>query len=225
MKLAALFSGGKDSVYALHCAKQQDHSIECLVTIHSTYKNSYMYHLPNIQLTELSAQAMDLPLLIGKTSEGKEKELGILKEILLELKEKIGINGIVSGALASEYQKKRVDRIAFELGLKSLAPLWHCNQLQLLEEMLKTKLEIIIVGVYAAGLNENWLGRKLDWKSLAELKKLKEKFNISLAGEGGEFETLVTNAPFFKKRIKIKKAVKKWDGVRGELEIKKAILV
>ncbi len=224
MNCAALFSGGKDSVLALHRALQTGHSIECLVTIRSLAKDSYMYHLPNIALTELSAKAMNLPLVIGETSEGKEKELGVLREILSDLKKSAGIKGVVSGAIASNYQKKRVDSIASGLGLKSIAPLWHRDEEKLLEEMLAEKMEIIIVGVYAAGLDERWLGRKLDGAALGDLAALREKFGLSLAGEGGELETLVVNAPLFNKRIGIEKAEKEWDGARGELRVKKATL-
>jgi len=224
MKLAALFSGGKDSVYALLKAIEAGHSIERLVTVRSTNRDSYMYHLPNIALTELSAEALGMPLVIGETAEEKEKELGILEELLSDVKKSAEIEGVVSGAVASNYQKERVDRIAEKLGLESLAPLWHRNERELLEEMIAGGLEIIVAGVYAGGLDEKWLGRKLDSEALAELEKLKEKFDLSLVGEGGEIETLVIDAPMFSKRISIEEAVKEWDGARGELKIKKASL-
>ena len=43
--------------------------------------------------------------------------------------------------------------------------------------------------------------------------------------EGGEGETFVTDAPFFKKRIVIEEWDKSWDGIRGVAKIKKAKLV
>ena len=225
MKLAVLFSGGKDSAYALFKAFNAGHGIISLVTIKAKSTDSYMYHLPNIHLTEFAARAMDLPLVIVETPGEKEKELLELEQILRSLKEEKKIEGVLSGAIASQYQKERVDKICQDLSLESVAPLWHKNQLELMNEMLENKFEIIIVGVAAAGLDESFLGRKIDDKLLAELVELNKKYSINIAGEGGEFETLVTNCPMFKKRIKIIETETEWDGSRGELKIKKVELV
>lgn len=90
--------------------------------------------------------------------------------------------------------------------------------------MFEAGFEIIITSVSAAGLNQSWLGRRIDERCIEELLKLREKYGISIVGEGGEMETFVTDAPFFKNKIKIKKAEKSWDGVRGVFEIKDAEL-
>jgi len=52
------------------------------------------------------------------------------------------------------------------------------------------------------GMDEAWLGRHFDKKMLADLKELKPQVQGDLAGEGGEYETLVLNAPFFRKKDK-----------------------
>lgn len=224
MKLVCLFSGGKDSTFALYKAMQEKHEIVCLLTMKSKRKDSYMYHFPNIHLAEYSAQALDIPLIFSETSGEKEKELIELEEELLALKESQGIEGVVSGAVASNYQKERVDKICKKLGLKSIALLWHRDEKELIEEMLANGFRIIIVGVAAAGLDENWLGKELNENSLRELIKLKEKYGVSLVGEGGEFETLVLDCPIFKKKIKVIESEKKFSGTSGELVIKKAEL-
>lgn len=224
MKLAALYSGGKDSTFAIWKALQEKHSIECLITIKSRSKESFMYHVPNIDLAKLGAEAMGFPLIMAETPGEKEKELTELKEILRELSEAGRIDGILSGAIASKYQRERIEKIAQNLGQKSLAPLWGMNEEKLMREMIDEGFEVIIVGVYAAGLGESWLGRKIDSSALNELLELRERFGISLAGEGGEIETIVTDCPLFKKRIEILEAEKLWNGVRGEIEIKKAVL-
>jgi len=76
----------------------------------------------------------------------------------------------------------------------------------------------------ADGFNESWLGRELDLNALDDLKRLEKKFHINIGGEGGEYETFVTDCPLFKKRIVIKEAEKIWDKTRGEFIIKKVIL-
>ena len=224
MKLAALYSGGKDSTFAIWKALKEGHSIECLVTIKSLNKDSFMYHVPNIHLTELGAEAMELPLIMSETAGEKEKELEELEGVLSGLAGQGRIEGMLSGAIASRYQKERVDKIAQNLGQESVAPLWGLGEAALMEEMILAGFKVLVVGVYAGGLGEEWLGRELDAKALEELAALKEKFGLSLAGEGGEIETLVTDCPLYKKKIEIVDAEKKWDGVRGELEIKKAAL-
>ena len=224
MKLAALYSGGKDSTFAIWKALGQGHSIECLVTIKSLSKDSFMYHVPNIDLVKLGAEAMAFPLIMAETAGRKEEELKELEGILAELAASGRIEGILSGAVASKYQSERIGKIAQNLGQESLTPLWGLDERELMDEMVAAGFEVIVVGVYAGGLDEKWLGRVIDAKALGELAALKEKFRISLVGEGGEIETLVTDCPLYKKKISVLESRKSWDGVRGELEIKKAEL-
>jgi len=54
---------------------------------------------------------------------------------------------------------------------------------------------------------------------------LNSKYQVSLVGEGGEYETLVLDAPFLKKRIKIVKATKIWQANAGYLLVEEAKLV
>lgn len=225
MRAVALFSGGKDSTYSLFLAKKQGNEIASLVTIKSKNPASYMYHSLNIDFVGEQAEAMDLPLIISYTEGEKEKELNELKEVLKDLKEQVGIEGVVAGAVASNYQKKRVEKICRALGLKLIAPLWHKNQEELLKGLIKENFKVIIAGVYAGGLGEEWLGRELDKENVNKLIEVSKKYGFSLIGEGGELETFVTDCPLFKKKIKIAESEKSWDGVRGELRIKKVELV
>ena len=221
MRVAVLYSGGKDSNYALHWALKQGFEVKYLVSMVSESDESYMYHVPNIHLTELQARAIGIPLVKGFTSGEKEKEVEDMKAVLEGLK----IEGVVAGALASEYQKRRVDRVAEELGLKSFAPAWHRDPVDYMRELIRI-FDIVMVGVSAYGLDERWLGRKIDGKALKELVKLHEKYRIHVAGEGGEFETFVRDAPFFKARIVFDEVEKKWNGwdYSGVLEVKRAHL-
>ncbi len=225
MRTAALFSGGKDSLFSIYRAMKQGHEIVTLITIMPKRHDSYMYHVPNVHLTEYGAQAMDLPLIEKESSGKKEKELEDLKEILKDVKKELKIEGVISGANASRYQSERIAKICDDLKMKSITPMWQEDEETLIKEMIDLGFKIIIVGVGAGGLDENWLGKMLDEKALEELKKLKEKFGISLVGEGGEFETFVIDSPLFKKKIKIIETEKKWQGSWGELKIKKAELV
>lgn len=225
MKLAALFSGGKDSTFALYNAIRQGHNIRYLVTIFPERQDSWMFHHPCIELTKLQSEALGIQQIIEKTKGEKEKELEDLKKALEKIKDKI--EGVVSGAVASRYQKNRIDKVCKELKLKSITPLWNKNPEELFKEEIKSGFEIIITAVSAAGLDENWLGKKIDLESIEELKELSKKFGFNLVFEGGEAETLVLNAPIFKKKIDFHDAEKIWDSKTnsGYLIIKNARLI
>ena len=134
------------------------------------------------------------------------------------------IEGIISGAVRSTYQKSRIDGICAEIGLKSIAPLWGEDQMVLMEELISKGFEVIFIGVYAYGLGRNWLGRRLDRQTLNDLIELNRKYGISLIGEGGEYETLVLDAPYFKKRIKLLRHKIIWEGESGYLLVDEAEL-
>lgn len=209
MELAALFSGGKDSTYALYKIVSQGHKIKYLVTIFPGREDSWMFHYPCIELTKLQSIALGIRQIIQKTKGEKEKELEDLKSILSKVKNEI--DGIVSGAVASKYQKSRIDKICKELRLKSFAPLWNRDPEELLREEIKSRFEIIITGTYCEGFDKSWLGRKIDERCIEDLKKLKEKYGINLSGEGGEYETLTLDCPLFKKKILIESFETIWD--------------
>lgn len=218
MRLAALCSGGKDSSYALWLASQEGHEVAWLVTMIPEREDSWMFHYPNIHLMDLFAECSNLPLVRGETEGVKEKEVEDLKARLSELK----IDGVISGAVASTYQKERVERVCKELGLTSITPLWNRDPLELLQEILEAGFEVMIMSASAEGLDEEWLGRKIDDGCIQDLKKLHEDFGINPAGEGGEYETLVLDAPFFKKRINLIKTRKIWEIDSGRLLVEEA---
>jgi len=203
MKLGLLFSGGKDSTYAAYLAKKKKHKINCLISIHSENKDSYMFHTPSIKQTKVQSNVMDIPLIIIKTKGIKEIELKDLEKAIKIAKEKYKIQGIVTGAVASVYQAARIQKICDKLELECFNPLWQKDQIELLEELIKAKFNIIITGVAAYPLNEKWLGRKIDTNFIKDVKNLKEKYKINPAGEGGEFESFVINCPLFKRKLKI----------------------
>lgn len=215
MRVCVLFSGGKDSTYALYIAQQYGWDIECLITMLPQKQDSYMFHTPNIRFASIIADALGIPIKTKETSGEKESELEDLKKILKDT----NVDGVVSGAIMSDYQKTRIDTICHELGIRSFAPLWRKNQEMLVREMIDTGFQIIIVGVFAQYLNESWLGRQIDHKTLNELCELQRRHKINVAGEGGEIETMVLDGPNFKKRLVLKKWEKVYKRDSGILRI------
>ena len=205
MRVAVLFSGGKDSVFATFWSIM--HGFEPVLVTVKPPEYSMMFHHPNIDATKKQAEALGLEQIFVETSEENWREK------LVEAFRALGARGIVAGAIASEYQRRRIDSIGEELGIPTYAPIWHKDKGDdLMKEMLEY-FEIYVTAVSAEGLGPEFLGESL--KKLVDAKKP----NIHPFLEGGEGETFVTDAPFFKKAIRIKKWKKSWDGSRGVAEI------
>jgi ABC transporter with metal-binding/Fe-S-binding domain ATP-binding protein len=166
---------------------------------------------------------MDIKQLVRETEGDKEKELSDLRSALYEIRNEI--DGVVTGAIASNYQRSRVDRVCGELGLHHFAPLWGKDEEEVLIDEVNSGLDIIFTGVYAEGLDENWLGRRIDRNCIDDLKKLNRKYGIHLTGEGGCYETLVLDCPLFRKRIQIRESRKIWERSSGYLKVDRAMLV
>ncbi len=223
MKLGVLFSGGKDSTLALHLAAEKD-QVACLITLISKNKESYMFHTPNIDITTLQAQALDLPLVSAVTEGRKEEELADLEKTIEQAKNKYGLDGLVTGAVESVYQSSRIQRICDKLGLKCFNPLWKHDQKALLETLIERGFQVIISGVFAYPLDEKWLGKQIDTQIIARLVELQGKYGISPSGEGGEIETTVLDAPMFKQKIEVTDSAVEWSGASGVYVIKAARL-
>ncbi len=223
MKLAILLSGGKDSLYAAYLASKE-HELVCAITVKSENKESYMFHTPNIDLVDLQAESMNIPLIITTTKGEKEKELDDLEQAIAKAKNDFGIEGVLTGAVASQYQASRVQRICAKLDLWAMNPLWQINQIALLYELLEKKFEVIISGVFGYPLDQTWLGKTIDEDRIEKLKELQQQLGLNPAGEGGEIETLVVDCPLFAKRIKVQESRVEYENHAGVFHITKAEL-
>jgi diphthine-ammonia ligase len=217
MKVAVLFSGGKDSTFALWCAQMQGWQVVALVTVFPESDESWMFHYPALKWTTLQAEAAGIPQVKIQTKGVKERELRDLAEGLRQVSKDEAIDGIVSGAVASEYQRTRLDNVCQELDIKSFAPLWHKNEEQLVREQVSAGFEFILTACNALGLDQRWLGRRIGSRDIDELTKLKERYGLSIAFEGGEAETFVLKAPVFRDELSIVKSTPHWQGDSGHL--------
>ena len=229
---ASLFSGGKDSSYALYRAMESGRDVARLVTVHPP-ADSFMYHVPATRLASLAAESVGVPLVevepdlstadVTDSGDQGDRELEPLEAALADLADDVDLAGVTAGAVESEYQTRRIRAMAERLGLDLYAPLWREDPRELAESMLDAGFEIRIVQVAAEGLDETWLGRMLDRAALAELERLGERHGVHLLGEGGEYETLVTGGPHMEGRIGLEyDAV--WEGTRGWLTVEDAWL-
>ncbi len=221
MRVACLFSGGKDSTYAAYLATQRGWEVSSLLTIRPADPESMMFHVPNLSVTALQAEALALPLLEEAAKPGEEGELDALRRIF----ERAHADGIVVGAIASDYQHSRVNRVAAETGLRVFAPLWRQEPERLVHDYLAAGLRIVFSSVSADGFDATWLGRPWDEATVRDLLDLHRTRGVHPCGEGGEFETLVLDAPFFKKSIEVLEAAPVWKGSAGVWRVERAQLV
>ncbi|MEA2075778.1 MAG: diphthine--ammonia ligase [Euryarchaeota archaeon] len=195
IKLGCLFSSGKDSAYALWLMQKAGYPVECLITIRSRNQDSFVFHTPAIELVELQAEAIGLPLVtVTQETEGeKDKELEDLRTAFREAKATYGIEGVITDVSRSRYKKEGIERIAREENLKVFAPLWHINQETELRLMV-SDFEVIFTGIRAYGLDRSGLGRRITMEDVDRL--------VELDGEIA-FESLALDGPVFKKRLVI----------------------
>ena len=220
MKLAALFSGGKDSVYSIFLAKKQDHEIKCLLSVFPKSDESHLLHHPNLQWTHLQSQSMQIPQLTIKSEfDETDNEIKLLEQILIQSIDEYQIEGIVHGGIQSQFQKEKFENLCNKLNLKLIIPLWNRNPLEYMNELISSNFVFIITSVSSGGLDDSWLGKIITKNDIVDLYSLSQKFGFNLNFEGGEAETFVVDCSLFSHAIKIIQGKKIWDGYRGRFEI------
>ncbi len=229
----SLFSGGKDSSWALYRALEEGLNVTRLLTVHPA-GDSYMYHVPATRLAALAAESVGIELVevepddfggadASDAGARGDAELEPLEAALDDLAAEIPLAGVTAGAVASEFQTDRIRGMCERLGIDLFAPLWQRDPRELAAAMLEAGFEITILQVAAAGLDESWLGRTLDRDAVEELSALNEQYGVHVLGEGGEFETFVTDGPHMSRPIELSYETE-WDGTRGRLRITDARL-
>ena len=220
MKLACLFSGGKDSTYAIHLAKKQGHDIVCLLSIFTKSEESHLLHHPNLKWTKLQSESMNIPqLTIHSNSDETNDELIVMEKLLQNAKEQFQIDGLVHGGIKSKFQKEKFESLCLKLNLVSIAPLWGTDPNEYMNELLDSNFHFMMITVSSDGLDEQWLGKLISKFDIKILNNLSDKFGFNLNFEGGEAETFVIDCPLFSNPIKINEFIKNWDGYRGRFEI------
>jgi diphthine-ammonia ligase len=222
MTVTALVSGGKDSIYSAYLADAQGMPVDELLTLKPSDPDSFLFHTPNLDLVALQAEAW------GKRhrsapveGEGEAVEGAALRQALA------GDTGwVVAGAIASSYQWARLHATCFALGRPLFTPLWGKDPGRVVREEIGAGLDIRFVQVAAEPLGPDLLGERLDEPMLARLERLSaERRPVHVAGEGGEFETVVVDAPFFRQRIQVGDSSRASRGGAHRWSIRSASLV
>jgi len=216
MKVVASWSGGKDSAYAHYLATQQGHQAINLFTMMMSESKSNFHMIPS-SILDTQAKAIGIPL-VKKITSAKTYEKDF-KTALLECKAH-GAEGLVTGDIyeVAGHEEGWLGRVCKEIGLMPIKPLWMGDTKTIYLDYLKTGFKATVVRTKLALLGVEWLGRELDRKFYDDILKLG---NVDACGEGGEYHTVITDGPTFKKKIEIQETQKhKIEGGFGYLEIK-----
>ncbi|MCX8196403.1 MAG: diphthine--ammonia ligase [Acidilobaceae archaeon] len=230
LRFCALLSGGKDSSYALYIAMQRL-ELACTLTLKPKREDSWMFHYPAVELVRLQAEAMGIggKAFFAEVSGEKEKEVEELELELSKLKRAVGFEAVLAGAIASVYQRSRLERVAASLGLRLELPLWGSDQEEHMRRLVKDGFRFVIVSATTMGLPRQLVGVTVGEREVEKIIALSRRYGFNAAFEGGEAETLVVDSPLFGKalclrgrrvsrgdfehRLKIEEA---WLGGKGE---------
>ncbi|HEU5119951.1 MAG TPA: diphthine--ammonia ligase [Candidatus Nitrosocosmicus sp.] len=226
MNFGGLFSGGKDSTFAISELIRQGHKLTCIIAMQPVSDDSMLFHYPSTKLIKKISKVLDVPLIeVQCSSPDKESESNQLQRAIYNDSSSYPIEGISHGCISSKFQLRIINDICRESNLSMLSPVWQIETDFYFNQLFDQKFEIMITRVAASGLEKSWLGKTIDRLNYLKLRELSEKYGFNLTFEGGEAETLVLDCPMYKKKVVVKDSTITWDGVRGIFEISEVDLI
>jgi diphthine-ammonia ligase len=220
MKLGCLFSGGKDSTYAIYESIRNGHEICCLITLFPPSNESLLFHFPNIDVTPLAAKAIGIPHLVSSVNRTDlQCELRALDGLISQARLRYNIDGIVHGGISSKFQNSNFSLYCLKNSLPVVSPLWGRPAIKFMRDLISYGFKTLITSVSAMGLDQDWLGKIIGEDELEHLIELSDRNRFNLNFEGGEAETLVLDSPIHREIIDIVKSEIQWDGQRGIFKI------
>lgn len=219
--MAGLFSGGKDSTFAIFkTTLQKQHDLCCIVMMHPSSDDSLLFHYPTTNLLSKISNVIGVPVIEHSCNVSeKNYEVRELTHLIKKAVEEFSVDGLINGCISSRFQLDIFQDICDKLNVRLVSPLWNIDSDYYYEQLLGQGFEIMITRVAALGLDSSWLGKIITKDNFSTLKKLSLKYQFNMTFEGGEAETLVLDCPLYKKRIYIKDHTITWDGIRGMFEI------
>jgi uncharacterized protein (TIGR00290 family) len=216
MKVAAAWSGGKDSCFACYKAINQGLDVSHILTFMENSRRSN-FHALSFEVLDAQSDCIGIPLITKKTSSGSYE--ADFKDVLALLKA-AGVDGLVTGDIfdVALHEPGWLDRVCREVGVKPVKPLWAGDTLQIMNDFLSEGFEAVVVRTKLDVLGEEWLGRKVDRQFLSDLLKLGK---VDPCGEKGEYHTVVTDGPLFRKRINVVEGKKSSKAGYGLFDVKR----
>ena len=191
------WSGGKDSCLAFYYAVQAGGKPCYLFTMLSEEGERSKSHGLPLRILEQQAASLGVPLVTGAASwEDYER---VFVGQLREFKAK-GIEVGVFGDIDLEEHRQWQENACAAAGMKAYLPLWGKSRQKVVTELVDLGFQAVIVAVNEEIMDRSYLGRVLDKQLMLKLAA----DGIDVAGENGEFHTIVTNGPLFRFPVNLK---------------------
>ena len=202
MDVAILYSGGKDSTFAIQHAKDKGWSIKYLISVKPTRKDCFLFHYATVEQTKELAKILDIPHFYVKCRVADPvREAKIVRDIVEKNQKRLRVDAVVLGGTGlQETQLKSIQDALRPLKVEAFAS--HAGEEHdiVMQEMLDKGYEIMITQIASDGLKE-WLGKSITKENFSQLKKDSVKYGFHIGFEGGYADTLVTDCPLFSKRL------------------------
>jgi uncharacterized protein (TIGR00290 family) len=204
-KAVIAWSGGKDSVLALH-EIHNTIQIEAFITtinendciaMHGINKNLIM---KQAQSSGYAVKEVQIPQ--NCSNDQYESKMA---EALQEFREK-GIESVIFGDLFLEDIRAYRETFLNRIGMKGIFPLWKKDTNALANQFIDSGFSAKIICVDTQTLSREFAGREFDHEFLNDLPQ-----HVDPCGENGEFHTFVYDGPIFKAPIKIQTGQKYLD--------------
>jgi diphthine-ammonia ligase len=210
------WSGGKDCCLACYRAIKSGYQVQALVNmVTEDGEKSWSHQIPAKWL-KMQAEAMGIPIIQQPTSSENYKTS--FKKVLALLKTE-GVTTGIFGDIDFNEHRTWVEQVCQESGLQARLPLWGDKQEALIREFVDSGFAATVVLTKADILGEEWAGRAVDSRFIQDLLELGKTICLTPCGEAGEYHTLVTDGPFFKRRVEIVRAKKLLEQGYWSLEI------
>jgi diphthine-ammonia ligase len=197
MKAAALFSGGKDSLYAVYLVEKQGVTVDNLITLLPTLPWPSP-HAENVEALKILAESMGKRLTIVDF-----KIEGAFVEALKSLE----VDALVAGDINVEAHLAALNDVCNKTGLELLEPIYGRDTSELFHEIFSLGFKALITGVNLKYLGEEWLGFTISKETGASF--LSKMGSVDPLGENGEFHTLVLECPLYGKSFEVKSVERK----------------
>jgi len=201
MKVAVMFSGGKDSTFAIDYALEKGWKIDYLLSVKPTRTDCFLFHFATVEQTPELAKILGVKhILTSCNIADPEKEAEIVKNIVI----KNPVDAVVLGGTGlQETQIRSIQKALLPHGIEVFAA--HAGQDHdiVMKEMIKKGYKFMITQIASDGLNKDWIGRVLDERNMNELFARSIKYGFHCGGEGGYYDTLVIDGPIFNSRLEV----------------------
>ena len=190
-KFVASYSGGKDSILAIHRAiKLGMKPVSLIITYNMDMERSWFHGIPEDLLSEVAA-SLDIPIKLIKTS-GKDYAANFERELRAQ-KEK-GAEVCVFGDIDIEEHLQWCTARCDAAGIEAFFPLWKEERKSLVDEFIEEGFTANIIVVDTNRLSEKYLGMTLSHETVSSMVSE----GADACGENGEYHTFVSNGPLFR---------------------------